>query len=113
MNGVSGATVHPSAANILELYSNQLFGTVTQVISPRVFNEAKVGYAFINNIRNPAAGVFETPRISLRGYTIGKPSDLPQDVLQHSTSIRNDLTLLWSGRGRHETTIRWGTSSTT
>ena len=26
VNGVSGATVHPSAANILEIYSNQLFG---------------------------------------------------------------------------------------
>ena len=75
------------------------------MLGQNVFNEVKVGYAFINNIRNPAIGVAEGPRISLRGYTIGEALRYPTVGAPDATSIRNDLTFALSAKGRHEFTI--------
>jgi hypothetical protein len=96
-------------------YADQIFGVLTQVISPRVFNEIKVGYArsgWDNTspvLNNPNAGADGakyqgqgSPVILLRGLTIGTGRFTPQWYTQNSYSIRDDFTRLFTRGGRHE-----------
>jgi Carboxypeptidase regulatory-like domain/TonB dependent receptor-like, beta-barrel len=96
-------------------YSDQAFGVLTQVLSNRMFNEIKAGYArsgWENTspvLNNPNAGADGekyrgqgSPVILLRGLTIGTGRFTPQWYTQNSYSVRDDFTHSFSRGGRHE-----------
>jgi hypothetical protein len=111
-----GATQHPSAAAWVKRSSDQLYATVTQVLSSTVLNQVKVGY---NSFTFSTGGVVPgAPQIVLRGYQIGKNPVIPHSVVENRYELRDDLTFVLSGYGRHElklggeamynqSTIRW------
>jgi hypothetical protein len=103
---VVGATLTPSAATTVDRISRQLFGTLTQVVSNRTVNEVKGGWArygwnFMPNSRNGTTP--GTPRVFVRGLLIGQGNQFsPQEFIQDLYSIRDDLTLSFTWRGRHD-----------
>jgi hypothetical protein len=113
--GTGGATSHPSTARREQRNSNQLFATLTQVLSAQALNEIKGGYALYNYTRDShvtwMGGCFPdapvrcggSKTISLRGYSIG--SAVGQDQTQDSYSIRDDFTMSFAGAGRHDIKI--------
>jgi hypothetical protein len=111
-----GGGLHPSAAGFADRAANQWFGTLTQVLSNRAINEIKTGYAKYNwtndnyvideriggrGIEDFASGR-SIPRIVLRGYQIGAATNSPQDIAWSTTSIRDDFTLTYNAKGRHD-----------
>jgi carboxypeptidase family protein len=113
--GTGGATSHPSTARRERRYSDQLFATLTQVLSNRSVNEIKGGFALYDYTRDShvrwMGGCFpEAPvdcggsvTISFRGYSIG--SAVGQHQYQDNYSIRDDLTLSFDRGGRHDVKI--------
>jgi hypothetical protein len=101
---VSGSpAAHPSTWTRTRRDMNQLFATVTRVMSNQTLNETKVGYASqlgqgislvewpghpqrINGITTGA------PRVQFTGFTIGSGANIPQTLMQDVYSIRDDLT---------------------
>ena len=104
------ASAHPSTAGRVDRAMDELFTTVTQVLSNRTLNEIKVGYAshlgdsesIVNWPSHPqaSAGITAgTPRITLTGFAIGQSSaNWPQHLLQNVWSVRDDLS---TSRGGH------------
>lgn len=96
----------------------EVFGTLTQVLSPRVVNELKVGYAFSYFDRQPtphwtAPSTLQlpegldpnrgAPRILLRSFTIGPGNQfLPQAFFQTTYSLHDNLTFSYAAGGRHD-----------
>jgi hypothetical protein len=77
-----GATNHPSTQGSVRDHSESLYGSWTQVMGNRAVNELRVGYTRIYTNPKPVvawrdhpnpveSGGLGTPRIALRGYTIG------------------------------------------
>jgi hypothetical protein len=109
-----GGTRHPSSAISVTRDSNQLFVTLTQVLSSRVVNEIKGGYAgfawdqqsVVNWQNHPhaAAGITKgAPSIQLQGFSVGMTHlNTPQTIGDDPYSIRDDLTLSFNARGRHD-----------
>jgi Carboxypeptidase regulatory-like domain/TonB dependent receptor-like, beta-barrel len=108
-----GGIRHPSSAIKVDRTSNHLYVTFTQVLSNRALNEVKGGYAgfawdqqsVVNWANHPqaAAGITRgAPSIELQGYTVGMTHlNTPQTNGDDPYSIRDDLTLSFTGRGRH------------
>jgi hypothetical protein len=109
-----GGIRHPSSAISVVRESNHLFVSLTQVLSNRTVNEIKGGYAgfawdqqsYVNWPTHPqaAAGITRgAPSIQLRGFTVGMTHlNTPQTIGDDPYSIRDDLTISFSGRGRHD-----------
>jgi hypothetical protein len=109
-----GADRTISNANASEKNSDSLFGTLTQTFGSNLVNELKGGYnsyfsgtwAYVEKDRfkadwnHPGA-----PSIQLNGLWLGGPSNLPQRWWDTSYQLRDDLTMLFSKRGRHELKI--------
>jgi opacity protein-like surface antigen len=103
------AAAHPSTWTKTNRRMDQLFATLTQVLSNQTLNELKIGYAsqlgegisLVNWPNHPQAinGITTgAPRIQFTGFTIGSTANIPQVLMQDVYSIRNDLT---TTAGRH------------
>lgn len=113
--GTGGATSHPSTARRERRWSDQLFGTYTQVINNRIVNEVKSGFALYSYSRDshvtwmggcfPDApvGCGGSVTISFRGYNVG--SAVGQFQVQNNYSVRDDLTLAFDAKGRHDVKV--------
>jgi hypothetical protein len=116
---IGGATNHPANTISFNKYAEAVQGTLTRVLSNRVFNETKVGWAAnkwrmepnvkwttptgLANARNPLANQREYPPvISLRGFNIGGGTNFPQYIGQDVYTLRNDLTISADLGGRHD-----------
>ena len=128
-----GSTRHPSRTSNLLVWSDQLFGSFTQMLGPNAVNELKGGYTsfhWYNDIwywKGTATGgplsartSFETaplvpgllipddghpPQILLRGYSFGTQTNYPQDIGMDQYHIRDNFTYVFSGAGRHDLKI--------
>jgi hypothetical protein len=112
-----GGNLHPSAASWTDRESDQWYGTLTQVLSNRAVNEVKVGLAryewvidnYVIDERRGARADFAAgrsiPRIVLRGYNIGAATNAPQNDWWRTISVRDDFTLSYNARGRHDLKI--------
>ena len=108
-SGSGGATSHPSTSNRGRRWTTQWQGTLTQVIGQQSVNAVKVGYVHNNRANDPNIGwpggpapfvrSSRAPQISLRGYSIGAS---PQEVGQSLTSVRDDYSISFAMRGRHD-----------
>src|SRR5688572_1509264 len=111
-----GATSHPSTASWQQRYTKQTFGTLTWVVNNRMVNVIRGGYStfhrnngpltLTNGGQNPWMSTLHDGapmRVTFRGYTVGA---VAQHHNQDLTSVRDDLTLSFTGRGRHH--IRMG-----
>jgi hypothetical protein len=116
---IGGATNHPANTISFNKYAEAVQGTLTRVLSNRVFNETKVGWAAnkwrmepnvkwttptgLADARNPLANQREYPPvISLRGFNIGGGTNFPQYIGQDVYTLRNDLTISADLGGRHD-----------
>ena len=109
-----GATLHPSAIAHTDRYSYQAQGTLTQVLSNRTVNEVKGGYTTIEWVTNVdvkwAGGAFPdtqvlsggSQRINLRGFSIGTPTNLPQNLAISNAWVRDDYSTSYEMGGRHD-----------
>ena len=116
--GEPGATRHPSFASLTSFYNEVLYASLTQVVSNRAVNEVKVGYI---KMGLPTTGaviasgplccgfrdaltinqVPNIPLINLRGYSIGKRIDVPNNNSERRYQFRDDLTYSFTARGSH------------
>jgi hypothetical protein len=109
-----GSTIHPSSPSSVPKHANDLTGRLTQVLSPSVVNEVAVSYGrfwwtttpVVNWPNHPqaAAGFTHgTPRVVLRGFTIGQAHQRsPQDLADIAPSVRDDFTFAFVKGGRHD-----------
>ena len=113
--GTGGATSHPSTARRERRYSDQLFGTFTQVLGNRAVNEIKSGFALYDYTRDShvtwMGGCFpDAPvdcggsvTVSFRGYSVG--SAVGQHQYQDNYSVRDDFAVSFAKAGRHDVKI--------
>jgi hypothetical protein len=111
-----GSITTPSAAEGGNRYTNQVFGTLTQVLGNRAVNEIKGGYSsfhwcYFSNVQNPSSpaldctgrgGSWGAPAIRLAGLSFGASNFSPQEYDQKLYSIRDDFTYSFTARGRHD-----------
>ena len=114
-SGTGGATSHPSTARREQRHSNELFGTLTQVLGIRAVNEIKGGASLFNYTRDAAVtwkgGCFAnapvrcggSQTVTLRGYSIGQA--VGQDQTQDNYSLRDDFTFAFDKGGRQDVKI--------
>jgi len=105
------ATVHPSQTQRIGQGMNQVFGTLTQILSNRTMNELRVGYAQINWFFMPVAHWPDSPSgwgigaplINFRGFSVGQTHvNNPQTNNQFTYSFRDDFTRSYDKGGRHD-----------
>jgi hypothetical protein len=103
----------PAATNTTAEHNNEGIGQLTQVLSNRAVNEARVGYAFFNlanaNLTNwsnhwqKANGITTgSPRISFTGFNITGNANHPRHQDQTVWTFRDDLTFSYDAGGRHD-----------
>jgi hypothetical protein len=109
-----GSTIHPSSPSSVPKTANDLTARLTRVISSSAVNEVAYSWGrywwqtnpVVNWPNHPqaAAGFTHgTPRILLRGFTIGQAhTRSPQDLTDGGPSVRDDLSFSWVGMGRHD-----------
>jgi Carboxypeptidase regulatory-like domain len=101
---------HPAAVEDFRRHSEELFGTVTQVLSNGVLNEIRLGlnshfYRTGNHTYRPdhpqedAGLLYGHPRIMFRGFTIGGNVRTPQNNSANVYQLRDDLTLSFNHGG--------------
>jgi hypothetical protein len=89
--------------------------TLTQMLGPRMLNEARAGYAGYYWIQqsiiawpnHPYPGLdYGTPIIQMRGYTIGQAhTNSHEDERQDTLSFRDNLTFSYDMKGRHDVKV--------
>ncbi|MBI4486238.1 MAG: TonB-dependent receptor, partial [Acidobacteria bacterium] len=105
--GSGSADSTPSNAGGVRQVSNQLFLTLTQVLSNQVVNEVKLGQAstYYQNyfdFKNPRAEFgYNSPWIRLSGLDLGGGQYYPNHQGQEVYSVRDDFTYSFSKGGRH------------
>jgi hypothetical protein len=109
-----GSVIHPSSTSSVPKHANDLTARVTRVINASAVNEVAYSWGrywwqtnpVVNWPQHPqaAAGFTHgTPRILLRGYTIGQAhTRSPQDLTDGGPSLRDDLSFSFVGSGRHD-----------
>jgi hypothetical protein len=95
-----GTSNHPSTMSSQYWRHYELFVPITTVIGSRATNEFKPG--FIYHTSDSYNAVPDSPRISLRGYSLGGSSSNPLRLILHTYSVRDDFTTVLS---RHEIKI--------
>jgi hypothetical protein len=100
--GAGGATSHPSTLSSSYQSSIQSYATLIQTRGQSVL-EIGGGLTRIRTESGVLPGLETSPRVLLRGYTIGKSDLLPITDYQDTYSLRVNVT---SFRGRHE--IKFG-----
>ncbi|MBI4887829.1 MAG: TonB-dependent receptor [Acidobacteria bacterium] len=111
--GAGAANNSPAATNTTSEHNNEGIGQLTQVLSNRAVNEARVGYAFFNlanqnltswsNHWQKANGVNTgSPRISFTGFNITGNTNHPRHQDQTVWTFRDDFTFSYEAGGRHD-----------
>ena len=104
---------HPAGTESFKRKSEEVFATLTQVVSDRMLNEVRVGfnshrYQTGNYTLRPdhpqaAAGIVAGhPRITFRGFQIGGNVRTPQNSSANVYQLRDDMTLSFNRGGRHD-----------
>lgn len=109
-----GSTIHPSSPSSVPKTSNDVTARLTRVLNASAVNEVAYSWGrywwqtnpVVNWPNHPqaAAGFTNgTPRILLRGYTVGQAhTRSPQDLTDGGPSLRDDLTFSFVQGGRHD-----------
>ena len=109
-----GSAIHPSSPSSVPKHANDLTARLTQVLSASAVNEVAVSYGrfwwqtnpVVNWPNHPQASAgftHGTPRILLRGFTVGQAhTRSPQDLADISPSVRDDFTFSFVKSGRHD-----------
>ena len=111
--GTPNATQHPASTNRQDRDNREYLGQYTHVISSRAVNELKGGFAEWNvwqenltrwsNHWARDIGITEGhPRVQMVGLTIAGNQNAPRIRDQNMYSIRDDFTLSYDARGRHD-----------
>jgi hypothetical protein len=108
-----GNSNHPAATGFSDEASREVLGQVTQVMSNTIVNELKVGYSEFGfdqggltnwsnhwQARNGVTG--GSPRIRFSGFDVTPNQNWPRTRAQDVFSVRDDLTLSYEARGRHD-----------
>jgi hypothetical protein len=104
---------HPAGVESFRRHSEELFASLTQVLTDRMLNEIRVGFNshfyrtgnYTSRPDHPQAAtglVFGHPRITFRGFQIGGNVRTPQNNSANVYQMRDDLTLSFNMRGRHD-----------
>lgn len=113
----AGNNSHPAATQSQEDENREYLGRYTKVIGNRAINEVKVGFkqysfsqrnltTWSNHWQAPFGNVNGSPRVLFTGFTIGGGSFLPQDGAEDTWSLREDFTISYEAKGRHD--VRMG-----
>jgi hypothetical protein len=113
--GTLGAN-HLTNAAITDEDTWRVLGTMTNVLSNRALNEIKVGYSYAHWLQEPLsrwsnhpqapAGISAgNPIIRFRGFQIAGSALHPRIWEQKVTTIRDDFTLSYDAKGRHDLKI--------
>jgi hypothetical protein len=108
-----GGRTHPASTGFSDEASREVLAQHTAVISNTIVNELKVGYSefgfdqggLTEWSRHWQAGNGVTgasPRIRFNGFDITPNQNWPRTRAQDVFSVRNDLTLSYEARGRHD-----------
>jgi hypothetical protein len=109
-----GSTIHPSSPSSVPKTANDITARLTRVINASAVNEVAYSWGrywwqtnpVVNWPNHPQASAgftHGTPRIVLRGFTIGQAHQRsPQDLTDGGPSIRDDLSFSFVGGGRHD-----------
>jgi Carboxypeptidase regulatory-like domain/TonB dependent receptor-like, beta-barrel len=111
--GIGSASQHPASTNSQDRDNREYIGQYTHVLSNRAVNELKGGFAEWNvwqenlttwsNHWARDIGVTEGhPRIQMVGLTIAGNQNAPRIRDQNMYSVRDDFTLSYEARGRHD-----------
>ena len=109
----AGNANHPAATGFSDEASREVLGQFTQVISNTIVSEAKVGYSefgfdqggltrWSNHWDARNGTTVGSPRIRFSGFDITPNANWPRTRAQDVLSIREDLTLSYQARGRHD-----------
>ena len=109
-----GAALHPSSSQSVRRQSDQLWGQQGWVLTDRSVNQLKGGisnfhWALLPDVKF-RGGSFPNSKgmdggsinIGFTGYTIGTPTNSPQDILENIYSVRDDFTTSFNAMGRHD-----------
>ena len=109
----AGNRNHPAATGFSDEASREMLGQLTQVFNNTIVSEIKVGYSEFGfdqggltnwsshwQARNGVTG--GSPRIRFSGFDITPNANWPRTRAQDVFSIREDLTLSYEARGRHD-----------
>jgi len=111
--GTGSATQHPASTNFLDRDNREFLGQYTHVLGNRAVNEIKGGFAEWNVLQGNltrwsnhwARDVGVTaghPRVQMVGLTIAGNSNAPRFRDQNMYFVRDDFTLSYEARGRHD-----------
>ena len=108
-----GGRNHPAATGFSDEKSREVLGQLTQVFNNTIVSELKLGYSEFGfdqggltnwsshwQARNGVTG--GSPRIRFSGFDITPNSNWPRTRAQDVFSVREDLTLSYEARGRHD-----------
>ncbi len=109
-----GSSIHPSSPSSVPKTANDITARLTRVINASAVNEVAFSWGrywwqtnpvvdWPNHPQAAAGFTHGTPRILLRGYTIGQAhTRSPQDLTDGGPSFRDDLTFSFVQGGRHD-----------
>ena len=109
-----GSAIHPSSPSSVPKEANDITGRLTRVMGASSVNEVSVSWGrywwqtnpVVNWPNHPQASAgfsHGTPRILLRGYTIGQAhTRSPQDLTDGGPSVRDDFSFSFIRGGRHD-----------
>jgi len=109
-----GSIIHPSSPSSVPKTSNDITARLTRVLSASAVNEVAYSWGrywwqtnpvtnWPNHPQAAAGFTHGTPRILLRGYTIGQAhTRSPQDLTDGGPSVRDDLSFSFVQGGRHD-----------
>ena len=109
-----GAALHPSSSQSIRRESDQIWLQQAWVLNDRSLNQLKGGFSNFHWALLPdtkwQGGPFPNAKgmdggsvnIGFSGYTIGTPTNSPQDIYERIFSIRDDYTLSYTALGRHD-----------
>jgi len=109
-----GSTIHPSSPSSVPKTANDITARLTRVINASAVNEVAYSWGrywwqtnpVVNWPNHPQASAgftHGTPRILLRGFTIGQAhTRSPQDLTDGGPSVRDDLSFSFVRGGRHD-----------
>jgi len=108
----TNATSHPAQSGTTDERNQEYLGQLSQVLSNRMLNEIKGGYAhygFKNELLTTWSKHWQAPRvtnghprITFTGFTIAGNANYPRHRDQAVWNVRDDFTLSYDARGRHD-----------
>jgi len=111
--GNPSATAHPASTVSADDHNREYLGSFTQVLSNRAVNEVRGGYShfgfetltLVNFSKHWQASNGITngyPRVTFTGFSITANANAPRHRDQKVTQIRDDFTVSYDMRGRHD-----------